>query len=162
MTEWVTGPRHPLERTVRKALDTAATAACPVYLAAWGDEFVKIGYSSNVRQRMKAIQSTCPVPVRLLGWLSGGQTVETRLHHRFAASRHVGEWFHFTDEIRAFVDNECFHGPAPIVKHLSYRYNLMDYETVEQLVKRLDVESRPNRADILAIAESAPVSGDAK
>ena len=134
---YATGERHPREFEVRNALADAYSDACPVYLAAWGDTFVKIGYSSNIRLRLKTIQSACPIPVTLLGWVSGGQKMETQLHRRFVDSRHAGEWYHLTDEIRAFVESECEPGPAPIIKHFSYRYNLMDFETVERLLLRL-------------------------
>lgn len=135
--QYATREEHPRARELQNHLDAAYNSACPVYLAAWGDEFVKIGYSCNVYRRIKTIQSTCPVPVRLLGWVNGGPAVETELHHRFADSRHRGEWYRLTESIREFVENECNRGPAPVIKHFSYRYNLRDFETVERLITRL-------------------------
>lgn len=63
-----------------------------VYAIAAGDS-VKIGYTTNLEQRMKAIQSTCPHPIVCLGTAPGGQLLERALHRQFARHRVYGEWF---------------------------------------------------------------------
>lgn len=55
---------------------------------------IKIGYSSNVPERLKAIQACSPIAVRLLAIVSGGGPRETAYHAQFDHLRSHGEWFH--------------------------------------------------------------------
>ena len=66
-----------------------------VYAIAAQDR-VKIGYTTNLPQRMKNIQSACSVPIVCLGTTPGGVELERALHRQFAASRLHGEWFRLT------------------------------------------------------------------
>jgi len=54
---------------------------------------IKIGFSTNVEQRARAIESMGGSAVRLLATKPGTFKTERRLHRRFAAWRTRGEWF---------------------------------------------------------------------
>ena len=49
-----------------------------------GGELVKIGWSSDVLQRLKAIRCASPVPVVLLRVIQGVRVLERQMHRRFA------------------------------------------------------------------------------
>lgn len=59
---------------------------------------VKIGTSRRPRQRLASIRHE-----ELLAFEQGGRAVEQQRHREFASIREGGEWFTFTDELRAHV-----------------------------------------------------------
>jgi hypothetical protein len=65
--------------------------------------FLKIGYTTNLRDRMANIRwSSCrsaaqfTTSISLWFTIPGTKALEKRLHQRFAASRVFGEWFDAT------------------------------------------------------------------
>lgn len=64
---------------------------------------IKIGFAEDPWKRLSKIQSDCPCDVVLLAVDEGGIEKESELHHRFNASRERGEWFRYTDDLRAHV-----------------------------------------------------------
>lgn len=66
-----------------------------IYFAQTNDNtHIKIGYASNVRNRLSALQTGAPMGVKLLASMPGDHKVERKLHDRFAGLRVHGEWFH--------------------------------------------------------------------
>ena len=64
---------------------------------------VKIGISSNFKQRIRDLQSMCPYAVRVLATKDGQQRHELWLHRKFKSSRLKGEWFAPTEELFTFI-----------------------------------------------------------
>ncbi|MFJ9101336.1 GIY-YIG nuclease family protein [Streptomyces sp. NPDC102405] len=60
-----------------------------------GSNVVKIGRTTNIDQRLAAIQRMSPVPLAILWTHPGGSTLEANLHRHFKALRSHGEWFTF-------------------------------------------------------------------
>jgi hypothetical protein len=88
------GPRHRTRR--RRA------RGCTLYLIqADGTDLVKIGCAKDVAARLAALQTGCPLKLRLVATRRGSLRDERRLHQRFVAARVSGEWFRFSDEIRS-------------------------------------------------------------
>lgn len=65
---------------------------------------IKIGKSYTVCERLKALSKKCNVPLKLLGVVSGGYTIESDLHMQFSTDRVTGEWFNPTTELLEFVE----------------------------------------------------------
>ena len=80
-----------------------------IYLVAAPDaNMVKIGWTTNLRQRMSALQTGCPERLLLIGSVPGRQYQEREIHKLFAPLRARGEWFRYTDEIdRYFAYISC-------------------------------------------------------
>jgi len=57
----------------------------------------KIGTSTDVEQRLRALQTANPRKLTLLGVLPGGKNLEKQLHKHFAHKRTRGEWFELTE-----------------------------------------------------------------
>lgn len=57
---------------------------------------VKIGFTQNVPQRLKALQTAHAFDLHVLWQGVGGEALEAHLHTRFARRRIRGEWFDFT------------------------------------------------------------------
>jgi T5orf172 domain len=94
-------------------------ASMPVYFIQHGppDGLIKIGFSADIRSRIKSIQLLAPLPLRLLGHVPGGMEKESELHARFETSRHHGEWFSPTPDLLAWVEAHAATGmPEPTVK----------------------------------------------
>jgi hypothetical protein len=66
-----------------------------------GGDLVKIGYTTNIRQRLYDLQTSAPIDLVLLGLIPGTRALEKEYHKRFAAHRVRGEWF------SAVVVDEC-------------------------------------------------------
>lgn len=60
-----------------------------------GQRVAKIGTTSNLRARLRAIQTGCPVRLEVLWTCPGGRVLESWLHRAFGERRLEGEWFDF-------------------------------------------------------------------
>lgn len=81
-----------------------------VYFAAVGDPqpiWVKIGWSkSDPAKRIKSLQTGCPMPIRLLGFVISAPGLEADLHNVLADYRAEGEWFEYTDRVEQIVRSQ--------------------------------------------------------
>lgn len=77
----------------RLALKQRQQASTVYFVEAVGLDLIKIGYASNVPLRIRSIETSCPVPVRLLGTFPGGPEMERHFHKEFATHRSHREWF---------------------------------------------------------------------
>lgn len=75
---------------------------------------IKIGWSSNVGDRIAQLRSEFKEPVELLCTLAGGADLEASFHVRFSSSRIAGEWFEPSEELETLV--ETIRGNASISK----------------------------------------------
>lgn len=65
---------------------------------------IKIGWSTNVPDRLSALQTASSTKLILLGTRPGAAREEARIHAKFKSTRMSGEWFHVTDALIAFID----------------------------------------------------------
>jgi hypothetical protein len=59
----------------------------------------KIGFSGNLRKRLRQIETASGSKVQLISSVAGDEKLESQLHRLFEDSRQVGEWFDPTPEI---------------------------------------------------------------
>jgi|GEM_PF-4444201 len=66
---------------------------------AYGLGLYKIGASTNLPQRFCSIKTSCPVKIKILGWILADKpfALEAKLHDEFADKREQGEWFRLSD-----------------------------------------------------------------
>ena len=76
-----------------------------VYFILCNNEFVKIGYSANVEQRLKQLQTGNPYPLKLLLVLKGLKDTEKGIHEEFSGSRVNGEWFRYKSMLRYTINS---------------------------------------------------------
>lgn len=75
-----------------------------IYFLESAPGYVKIGFTTDLATRVRALQPGCPLPLRLLAHMPDGDLkTERALHRRFARDRLSGEWFTLTDRIRDFI-----------------------------------------------------------
>lgn len=70
---------------------------------------VKIGITNDPRRRLAILQTAHGERLELVAVVAGDAVDEQTLHARFAAHRKLGEWFHETPEITAWI-REVQHG----------------------------------------------------
>lgn len=86
------------------AAGLSRTAGGRVYFVATFDErFVKIGFSTDVAQRVRALNAANPEPLNLLGSVPGTPADERAWHIRLAAHRAGGEWFRLAPAVQAAI-----------------------------------------------------------
>ena len=76
------------------------------FIEAVGAERVKIGFTrGSAASRLRHLRTSCPFPLRVLGWTAGTMGTESRFHERFESARVMPklEWFHYTKELRRFI-----------------------------------------------------------
>tara|TARA_R100001086_G_C11814309_1_gene252414 strand:+ start:42 stop:422 length:381 start_codon:yes stop_codon:yes gene_type:complete len=97
-----------------------------VYCIVAEDEFVKIGRTTNVLQRLRNLQCGNPHELRLFCAVVGGAEVEAYLHERLKRFRYRGEWFYGCLEV--------------LDPFLEVRFTLLDQHVPEwrQLTQRGD------------------------
>lgn len=76
-----------------------------VYFAQRDDGLIKIGFAQDVDFRIRKISSMAGSALTVLAVETGGFEEEQRLHKKFHAHRHHGEWFRPAVEIRAYIDS---------------------------------------------------------
>lgn len=86
-----------------KSSRTVPPKTSSVYFVRSGDR-VKIGTSHKPKQRIRDLQIANPDGLEVLHTMPGTFAEERQLHKQFAAHRLHGEWFHYSDEIRAYVE----------------------------------------------------------
>lgn len=68
--------------------------------------FVKVGSCTDLKDRLRQVQTGCPYDLEVLVALySEGRKLEKDLHVQFATLRVRGEWFKLEGIVAKFVDN---------------------------------------------------------
>jgi hypothetical protein len=87
-----------------------------VYFIRAGDA-IKIGYTTNLAARKRALETASAVPLELLSSIPGDRREEARLHREWWHLHIRGEWFHADEEllryIREQVNGDVSHEPDP-------------------------------------------------
>jgi hypothetical protein len=65
---------------------------------------IKIGFTTNVADRMASLATSSPFPISLLLTIAGDPQDEAALHAAFNHSRANLEWFSLSDDLRAFLE----------------------------------------------------------
>lgn len=73
---------------------------------------VKIGFTENLAQRLRNLQTASPQPLQVLATVAGTPALERAYHRRWRARRTSGEWFTLGDCIIAEIKR--LNGVSPI------------------------------------------------
>lgn len=77
------------------------------FIEAVGLSRVKIGFSEDPESRLRQLLTGSPVTLRIFAKMPGSQIMEKEIHSRFRHLKVENEWFHFTDEIKSYVERNC-------------------------------------------------------
>jgi hypothetical protein len=110
----------PLPITLRGQADNRILRPAVVYVIECAGR-VKIGHSTNVRNRLAGISTSAPAAATICGTVEFPDAdmagrYERRLHERFAASRSNGEWFDIpvTTALEALAEIEAELNRVPV------------------------------------------------
>jgi hypothetical protein len=93
---------------------------------------VKIGVTTNVEKRLKALQTGHHAKLAVLLIIPGDSIAERSLHNRFKKDHELGEWFVLSDAIKAFIIENGGERLAP-----SGSYSTKTKRTFEQVWERM-------------------------
>ena len=97
-------------RALKKSTKTTrrkAFGSSEVYVLLRRDvALVKIGVSTNVKQRISSFRRASGGNLELLHHFPGVREDEQALHRRFAAYRKDGEWFAYARELKQWINQE--------------------------------------------------------
>lgn len=86
-----------------------------VYFISCG-EHIKIGFSTRPLDRLRALQTSHPDALEILGTIKCNRSLEAKLHKRFADLRVRGEWFDADQAIMAYIDRHSIERKAELPK----------------------------------------------
>lgn len=66
-------------------------------------DYVKIGFTDNIRNRLIDLQVSCPVKLKVLALVEGTYEDESTYHRMFKHLTSNGEWFNYTKELDGFI-----------------------------------------------------------
>jgi hypothetical protein len=69
-----------------------------------GAGLLKIGHTTDPIYRLRALQASSPVSIRLIGSIPGTTDDERSLHARFRPFRDHGEWFRIIGPVAGFIN----------------------------------------------------------
>lgn len=67
------------------------------------NQFVKIGYSSEPKERVWTLQTATPYKINILFFMPGDRWLEKDLHNRFGEYQHKGEWYKPEGRLLTFI-----------------------------------------------------------
>ena len=76
-----------------------------VYFVSGDDQFIKIGFTTDLKKRIASLNTASPRALRVRLVLDGSLELEQELHTKFSRYRANGEWFHFSEEIRQYIED---------------------------------------------------------
>lgn len=68
------------------------------------EDLVKIGKAKDPLDRVRTLQIGCPMRLNVVAFFKHKGYMEADLHKRFRHLHVTGEWFRFTDEIQAVIE----------------------------------------------------------
>jgi hypothetical protein len=108
--------RRQCRRVINEIYRSLEASSGPVvYVISGGDaKFVKIGFSSNFKQRLRSLRTASHVEPTVHLVMPGTRSLERDLHERFAFARHNREWFRLTVEVKTFITSQRanYQGPS--------------------------------------------------
>jgi len=76
------------------------------FLLAEDTGLVKIGFTVDPGRRIRALQTSSPVKLTLLGKVPGDRWREERFHLVFRDLREHGEWFRLEGKLKEFIERD--------------------------------------------------------
>jgi len=102
---WQASGRAPKPKLIRVGL---------IYFLANAEGFIKIGFTTDLRQRQTTLQVGSSSAQKLLGTVVGSNRIEGELKHRFRKLRVRGEWHRPEKQLLDFITAEASNAAAAV------------------------------------------------
>lgn len=117
-----------------------------IYFVQPGEErFIKIGWTTKLRARLSNLQTGNHLPLSIQFVMSGTRRDESGLHSLFHRYALEGEWFHFSDEIAAWMDRHDDLRVAPIDDPRLPRLTVEEADEIARRMNNLPDPSTPQK-----------------
>ena len=77
-----------------------------IYLISHNDQFLKVGYTNNIKNRLSQLQCSSPIKLKLLHLIDGDTSLESDIHNMFKHIGTSGEWFKYDESILDYFSNK--------------------------------------------------------
>ena len=113
-------------------------------------EFVKIGHTTDISNRLNQLQTNCPVKLIVLGLIEGNFNDEKLHHQKFRHLCSYGEWFEYKIELSQYIESldrklmwkhgfdTNNHSPLGLIKSCRLKENL----SMDELGELLDISKQ--------------------
>jgi len=113
--------------------------------------YMKIGISNKVKERIKGVQTGCPVKISRVVYFEAGSSaerIEKLLHSRYSASNTWGEWFIYSPaRLKAII--ALFPSYQELDLPFTYKDNNAQLYRYKELI--LDCYNRHSLGELLAL-----------
>lgn len=105
-------------------------------------DFIKIGYTVDIRKRISDLQLSCPIPISVVGLIDGTIREEKVLHEKFKDIWSHGEWFRYTKELSDFIES--------LDKSMIWKYGFDNFreKLEENIIRKCRIESNTTIRDL--------------
>jgi hypothetical protein len=73
------------------------------FIQAKSGGLIKIGFSIDLKRRLRTLQSHSPLPLKIVGSMDGSLEMEKEIHGKFNKTRERGEWFYPSEKLIKFI-----------------------------------------------------------
>ena len=103
--------------------------------------FVKIGYTNEINNRLSQLQVSCPIKLCILGLIEGTVEDEYTHHLKFKHLHSHGEWFKHTQELDKFIET--------LSRDLMWKYGFDEQEsTIIGVIKSCRLQKNLNMEEL--------------
>jgi len=96
------------------------------FIADTTNDVVKIGYSKDIKKRLKQLQTSNGNVLVLLGYMNGNEAEEKYTHQLFSEYKLQGEWFHLNEIVIDYINiNNIMYCHIDRINGKVYRLNKM-------------------------------------
>lgn len=82
--------------------------------------YVKIGFTTDIRNRLSQLQVATPLRLKLVALFEGDMETEKQLHKQFEEHAVRGEWFNNVEELKKFAEEQ----PTDLL----WKYGFIDHD----------------------------------
>lgn len=118
---------------------------------------VKIGFTNNLKKRLKQLQTSSPFELKVLLILEGDEHKEKELHLKFKKQRVNGEWFEKTEEISKFISENEINNKS-YEYNFSNKYSLLFEEDSKSQMKKIRKEKKMTLKEVAELLNIKPPS----
>lgn len=99
-------------------------------------EYIKIGYTIDLENRLKAAKTFNPFPLEVLRILDGDMKREKQIHKELSKFKHEGEWLIDCEEVRGYIKTQTFADPTNLDKPTPMELGYKHKECLKDIVAR--------------------------
>lgn len=118
---------------------------------------IKIGFSNDVKNRLKQLQTSCPFELKVLLLIEGDEAKEKELHIKFKKYRVNGEWFEHVEQLTKFIEENKINDKS-YQYNVSKKYSLLFEEESKSQMKKIRKHKKMTLKEVADLLNMKPPS----